>query len=121
MITSITATITTNASGAATVYLGHRIYGTIEAIKYVPGTLDTGAGLTFTGEDTEVPVLVKAGAGTSTVWFYPRVLANKNTDGAAATDALVAIRLFKERLKLVVASGGNAVTGTVTVFVNEDK
>lgn len=116
-----TETITTDADGAATVYFGSAITGTVLAIKYMPGAsgIDTGAGLTITGETSAVPILVKASAGTSTVWYYPRTLVNKNTDGSAETDAFEYIHVFKERIKLVVASGGATKTGSMTIYTEE--
>ena len=121
MLEAVSATITTDALGAATVYLGSRLRGRVRAIKYAPGTLDTGADLTITGETTGVPILVKADAGTSTVWFYPSVIPNKNTDGTAFTDAAVDIWVVNERIKVVVAQGGNAKTGTITAYVDVEE
>lgn len=113
---------TVDASGDAVVYFGKRISGRVIAIKYEPGSsgIDTNGDLTLTGEDSGVPILTKANAGTSTVWFYPRALANKNTDGAAATDFLVDIFVFSERIKLVVAQGGNATSGSMTIYTEEE-
>jgi len=78
--------------------------------------LATGADLTITGETTAVPILVKANAGTSTVWFYPVAELNLNTDGSAVTYAFMYINLVDERVKVVVAQGGDTKTGTITVF-----
>ncbi len=119
MLFEYTATLTVDGSGDLTTYLGSKISGIVRAIKYAPGTLDTNADLAITGETTGVPILTKANAGTSTVWFYPRVLVNKNTDGAAATDAFTDIRLFKERIKVIVAQGGNALSGTITFYIDQ--
>jgi len=118
---SYAQTITTSSGGAATVYFGHAITGRVLAIKYEPGAsgLDTGADLTLTGETSGVPILVKANAGTSTVWFYPRVFPNSNVDGAAGTDAFEDIRVFAERIKLVVAQGGDTKTGAMTIYTEE--
>ena len=118
-----TQTITTSSGGAATVYFGYKINGRVVAIKYAPGSsgLDTGADLTLTGESSGVEILVKANAGTSTVWYYPRVLVNKNTDGTAATDALTDIYVYTERIKLVVAQGGDTKTGSMTIYTEEDQ
>lgn len=113
--------IATSAGGAATVYIGHKIRGRLIALKYAPGTIDTGAGLTITGETSGVPILVKANAGTSTVFYYPRVIPNKNTDGSAFTDVAEPIHLFRERIKVVVASGGATKAGTITAYVDEEK
>lgn len=120
MMQEVSATITTNASGAATVYLGTSLTGRVHAIKYAPGTLDTGAGLVVTGETTAVPIITKASAGTSTVWYYPRAFANKVTDGAAFTDVTEDVRILRERIKVVVASGGNTLTGTITAYVDTE-
>jgi len=118
MIESVSATITTDSSGDATVYMGSRLRGRVHAIKYAPGTLDTGADLTITGDTTGVPILVKANAGTSTVWFYPRVIPSKNTDGNAFSDAIKDICVLNERIKVIVAQGGDTLTGTITAYVD---
>lgn len=119
MLNQYTATITTDASGDATVYLGSRIRGRIVAIKYLPGTIATGATLTFTGETSAQPVLTKASAGTSNVWYYPVAACNKVADGAASTLTEVPVWLYCERLKLVVSSGGNTASGSVVLWVDE--
>jgi hypothetical protein len=100
------------------VYVEGPLRGRVHAIKYAPGTLDTGADLTITGETTGVPILVKSNAGTSTVWYYPRVIPNKNTDGSAFTDLAADIHVLNERIKVVVAQGGATKTGTITVYVD---
>lgn len=118
MLEAVSATITTSSGGVATVYLGSKLTGRVHAIKYAPGTLDTGADLTITGETTGVPILVKANAGTSTVWYYPRVLPNSNVDGAAGTDDFTDICVLRERIKVAVAQGGDTLTGTITAYVD---
>jgi len=116
MIHSVTATLTVNADGDATVYLGTRIRGCILAIKYVPGTLATGTDLVITGETSGIPILTAANVGTSTVWYHPRAFASKNTTGAAATDAFVKIPILNERIKVVVDEGGASKEGTMTLY-----
>lgn len=116
---SYTETITANSTGDATVYFGSCITGKVVAVKYMPGTLATGADLTLTCETSEAPILVKGNAGTSDVWFYPKVLMSKNTDGANATDAWEDIHVYGERIKLVVAQGGNGLIGSMTIFTEE--
>lgn len=120
MMQEVSATITTTSGGAATVYLGSTLTGRVHAIKYAPGTIATGAGLTITGETTGVAIMTKASAGTSTVWYYPRAFANKVTDGAAFTDVTEDVRILKERIKVVVADGGNVTTGTITAYVDTE-
>ena len=124
MIRQFSATITTDASGNATVYVGsnltlERIFGRIVAIKYAPGTIATGATLTFTGETSGQPIMTKANAGTSDVWYYPHAPANKMADGSASSLTEVPLCLFDEQLKLVVASGGATKTGAITLYVDE--
>jgi len=119
MLFKYTATLAVDSSGDATVYLGDEITGRVHAIKYTPGTLDTNGDLAITGETTGVPILTKANAGTTATWFYPRAMANKNTDGAAETFSSEDIHVFKERIKIIVAQGGNATTGSIDVFVDE--
>ena len=121
MLFSYTQTITTATGGGATVYLGHKIRGRVVAIKYAPGTIATGAGLTLPGETSEVAVLTKASAGTSTVWYYPMAAANKVADGAASTVSESPVYLFSERMKVVVASGGDAKVGAITLYTDEEQ
>lgn len=119
LLQEYTVPITTHVSdGTATVYLGSRIRGRIVALKYSPGTIATGADLTITGATTGVPILIKANAGTSDVWFYPKELVSKNTDGADATDAFTDIWVYLEPIKVAVAQGGNSKVGTITAYVD---
>lgn len=120
MITSHSATLTVDGSGDVTAYAGSVIRGKVVMVKYVPGTLATGADLTVTGETTGVPILTKANAGTSTVWFFPKALASKNSDGANATDAFADLYVYKERIKIVVAQGGASKQGSIVFYVDED-
>lgn len=107
--------ITTNASGAATVYLGSKIRGYLVALIYRPGTIDTGADLTITGEDSGIPILSKSNLGTGNSFLYPRALptnANSAT-GPLGTTPSELIPLLRERIKVVVAQGGNTLTGSI--------
>lgn len=108
-------TITTDASGNATVFLGSKIRGYLVALFYRPGTLDTGADLTVTCETSEAPILTKVNLGTGNSWLYPRALptnANSAT-GPLGTVPSERIPLMKERIQVVVAGGGNTLTGTI--------
>jgi len=108
-------TITTDASGDATVYVGTALRGYLIALLYRPGTLDTGADLTITGESSGIPILSKSNLGTGDSWLFPRALptnANAST-GPLGTIPSELIPLMKERIKVVVAGGGNALSGTI--------
>ena len=125
MLNEYTETITTHVSaGTATVYVSSnrqdgKIHGRIVAIKYEPGTIDTNADLTITGETSAVPVLTKANAGTSTVWYYPLAKSNQVSDGAASAITEVPVWLYNERLKVAVAQGDNSKVGAITLYVDE--
>jgi hypothetical protein len=119
MMQEVSATITTAAGGGATVYLGDKLTGRVHAFKYAPGTLES-AKLVITGETTTIPILTKDTAGTSTVWYYPRAFANKATDGALFTDVREEVRVYQERIQVVVTSGGNTLTGKITAYVDTE-
>src|SRR5689334_18484589 len=124
MIRRQTFPLTTNGSGDGSAGHGtptvqQTVIGELVAIKYVPGTIETGATLTVTCQsngDTK-PLLTKANAGTSTVWFYPRDLVNGVADGAALTGTSGGDRvppILDGILKAVIASGGDTKAGSVT-------
>lgn len=116
MIVEVEATITTDASGNATVYLGSRLRGRVHAIQYVAGTLDSGTDLVITGETTGVAILTDSPSGSE--WFYPRAFANAVTTGAAGSAAQEDVHVLNERVKVVVAQGGNAGSGTIRAFID---
>jgi len=120
MLHKLTTAITTDSGGDATVYLGSKIRGRLVAIIYRPGTLDTGADLAITGETSGIPILTKANAGTSNAFFYPRAIPHKVADGAAFTDLAEMIPVVGERIKVVVAQGGNALTGSIEAIIDSD-
>lgn len=121
MFSSASADIVTDASGDATVYLTHGLSrkpnGFLVVLKYTPGTLDTGADLTVTGETSGIPILTKANAGTSAVFYYPRALLNAVADGAAASSPSEFIPIKDERIKVVIAQGGNAASGSIEAIL----
>lgn len=116
MLHKVTATITTDADGAATVYLGSKLRGRVHAIKYTAGTLDSGTDLVITGETTGVAILTDSPSGSE--WFYPRAFANAVTTGAAGTAAQEDVHVLNERIKVVVAQGGNTLTGSIEVYID---
>lgn len=121
MFSSVKADIVTDASGDATVYLSHGINrnpnGFLIVLKYTPGTLDTGADLTITGETSGIPVITVTNAGTSNVFYYPRALLNQVADAAAASSGSELIPIKDERIKVVVAQGGNAGAGSIEAIL----
>ena len=115
MIQETSITIT----GAATDYLGSRLRGRVLAIKS-DAALNAAYTVAITGETSGIPILAAAAVSHNSVtWFHPRVLANHNDDGAAATDACVEVPVFSERIKVVTSV---AATGTVkfTLYYDSD-
>lgn len=115
MLKNTSTSIVTDASGNATVYLGSKLRGYLVALNYRPGTLDTGADLTVTAETSGAPILTKVNLGTGNSWLYPRALptnANSAT-GPLGTVPTERIPLVGERIKVVVAQGGNTLTGSI--------
>lgn len=121
MFSSSKIEIVTNSSGAATVHLTHglsrKLNGFLVCIKYTPGTIDTGADLTITGEESGIPILTKANAGTSVVFYYPRALINAVADGAEAASPSEFIPIKDERIQVVIANGGDTKTGSIEVIL----
>lgn len=116
MLHKVTAAIVSDASGDATVYLGSKLRGRVHAIKYTKGSLDAGTDLVITGEETGVAILTDSPSGSE--WFYPRAFPNKVTDGDAGTVPSEDVHVFKERIKVVVAQGGNAGAGSIDIFID---
>lgn len=114
-------TITTAADGSATAYTP-RIAGKIHSVQYVKTDFADGVDLTITAEATGESILSKSDVNASAV-FYPRA-ATHAQDGSAALYAsggvgvLDKIALASDRVKIVVASGGNAKTGAIHILVD---
>ena len=117
---------TTDASGDVTAFSTEVITGRVLAMIYTPdGTapLATGADITVTGDRSAQAVLTKANIGTSAFTSAPRQATHLNTDGTAALYAAAGspvldhITLVEERIKLVVAQGGDTKTGTFDFII----
>lgn len=113
----------TDASGNATAY-SDPVTGKISAIIYVKdGTtpFSTGVGFTITSETTGENLWVQANVNASAK-VAPRQPTH-GTDGTAAlyaaagTAVLDEIALANDRVKIVVASGGNAKNGSFWIVV----
>ena len=112
-------TLLADASGDQVAYFKNRAAGRIVGIKYVPGTIDTGADLVITGETSGIAILTKATLGTSTVWFFPLAKSSLVTTGADSAITEVPVFVLEERIKVVLDDGGNAGTGTITFYIDQ--
>ena len=111
-----TVAITTATDGSATVYTDNVYNGNVKVIQYTKGTLATTADLTITADNTGLPILTKANA-TASENFFPVQPADVVADGTASSLTEVSPVLVDERIKIVVAQGGNTAAGSITVIV----
>lgn len=121
MFSSAKAAILTDSSGDATVYIqpgqNNGMNGFLVCLKYEPGSIATGADLVITGENSGIPIMTISNAGTSNVFWYPRALLNAVADGAASTNSSEFIPIKNERIKVVIAQGGNGGIGSIEAIV----
>jgi hypothetical protein len=87
-------------------------------VPHASTPLDTGADVTITLETTGHGVLTQADIGTAAFSSYPRVGVHDAADGAAVLYAGAGepvtdlIHAAQERIKVVVANGGDELSGT---------
>ena len=110
------------SSGAGNTDASETVIGKLYAIQYIPGDIDTGATLTVICTDflgSVKPLLTKASASTSNVWFYPRDLVNAVADGPALTGSAGGDRacpVLNGRANAAIASGANSKTGYCVLY-----
>jgi hypothetical protein len=116
--------IVTDAAGAATAYTTNAISGRIAGIAYIPDgatPFDNTVDFTITVESTGEAILSKSNVAAAFA-AYPRVPTH-DTSGAAALYAaggaavLDGILVSKDRVKIVVAQGGNVKSGQIAIIV----
>jgi hypothetical protein len=117
--------ITTNGDGDGTGYIEPTQPGFVRAIRYIKDGTDPysdGVSLTVTGETTGIEVLTQAAMNAS-VTKFPRQPTQGSADGSAALYAAGGtavndlIPIVREKIKLVIASGGDTKTGTFHVWI----
>lgn len=113
-------TATTDTNGDATVYTD-AVNGFIQSIRYVKTDFTNGVDFTVTAEASGAAIWTGTDVNASTT-VYPRGPTH-DTAGAAALYAaggsavLTQIPVVRERVKIVVASGGSTHTGVFHVYV----
>jgi hypothetical protein len=111
----------TAADGSFTGYTSKPVTGKIIAVVYTKTDFADGSTMTLTGEESGMAIWAESNVNASAV-RAPRQ-ATHSTVGAAALYAvggaavLDEIVVANERLKIVVASGGNVKSGTLNVIV----
>lgn len=108
--------VATAADGSATVYTPDGITGRIQSITYVKGNFDNGADFAITLEDTGESLWTQSDVNASAT-VYPVQKANLGGTGVASTITEVPMVAANDRVKIVIAQGGNAKTGTFFVVV----
>lgn len=116
--------ITTASNGSATAYTGY-VSGFIMAIQYIKTDFADGVDFTITAEATGEAILSLTDQNSATI-VRPRA-ATHSTAGVAAVYASGGtavndrIALGRDRVKIVIAQGGNAKTGTVVVTMDDGR
>lgn len=119
-IQRFTVPVTTAADGTATAYTP-AFTGRINQIRYVKDDFDAGVDFTITLEGTGENVWTESNVNASAT-RAPRQ-ATHGVDGSAAlyaalgTAVLDKIAVAQDRVKIVIAQGGNAKNGTFHVLV----
>jgi hypothetical protein len=115
----LSVSVTTAADGSATVYSDPIDYGQLSQIRYmkpVSGGFDDGSAITITAEATGETLWAQTGVNASAT-VAPR-MATHSTAGVASlfaaggTAVTDKIAIASDRIKIVIASGGNTKTGT---------
>jgi hypothetical protein len=116
----LTVSVTTAADGSATAY-SDVVTGKLMQVRYVKTDFDNGSTITITAEATGETLWAESNVNASAT-RAPRQ-ATHSTAGAASLYAaggeavLGQIGLAKDRIKIVIASGGNVKTGTFHFIV----
>lgn len=117
-----TVPVTTAADGSATVYTPY-LSGRLCEIHYVKNNFTDGVDFTITADVTGETLWTESNVNAAKV-ARPRGATHTNAGVAAlyaagGTAVQDLIRLSRDRVKFVLAQGGNATTGTFHVVVEE--
>ena len=113
--------VTTIADGSATAYSEGPVTGKISQIRYVKTDFDNGSTFTITSEATGETIWAESGVNASAT-RAPRQ-ATHSTAGVAALYAAAGtavndkIALANDRIKIVIAAGGNVKSGVFHVVL----
>lgn len=109
-----TVSVTTNGSGAATSYSG-RLTGKLLGVYYVKDDFADGVDFTITVENTGQAIWADTNINASE-GVCPRRLV-QDTAGADIASTYDSIYLGNDRVKIVVASGGDTKSGTFEILI----
>lgn len=124
MIRRFEVAATTDASGDATVYSPY-LSGYIHSIQYEKTDFADGVDFTITGDATALGIWTESNVNAAKVCL-PRA-ATHSTAGVAAlyagsgTAVNDRLALSRDRVKIVVAQGGDSKTGNFVIVVDDGK
>lgn len=108
-----TVAITTSTGGAATAFTPKNIRGEILAIIYTKDTFANGVDFTITTDITGQGLWTEDNVNASAI-KYPRAVSHDSTGGVLAD--WKDVPAADERVKIVIASGGDTKAGTFDVL-----
>jgi len=113
--------VTTAADGSATAYTP-RVSGKVVSIRYVKTDYADTVDFTITAEATGEGIWTEENV-TATTSRYPRAATHSNAGVAAlyaagGTGVLAPVALGRDRVKIVLANGGDTTTGAFHVVVD---
>lgn len=120
-IQRLTVAVTTAADGSATAYTDGPVTGKISQVRYAKTDFADGVDFTITSEATSETIWAESDVNASAT-RAPRQ-ATHSTAGVAALYAgggsavLAPIAVANDRIKIVIAAGGDTKTGTFHVMV----
>jgi len=111
-----TIDVTTAADGSATAYTPGAVNGYVISVQYVKTDFANGSTMTLTAETTGTAIWAESNVDASAT-RAPRGATHGTTGTIAPWGVLDKIAIADERLKLVIANGGDTKTGTFYVTV----
>jgi hypothetical protein len=109
-------TATTGSGGDAEAY-SSTVKGNVLAVRYAKTDYANGVDFTITTETTAQNIWVDTNVNASEN-VYPRALC-QGTDGANLTGEYCLVPVAGERIKIVIAQGGDTTSGTFTFVIHE--
>ena len=116
---------TTAVGGAATAYAAESLRGRLVMARWNKGTCSNGVDptLSYDNEDGDNIALLTVANADADASYYPRVQVHSGVDGSAltldGTRLMVEPPLVDGLLKLVIAAGGDAKVGNMTVYIEQ--
>lgn len=123
-IRKFTVDVTTASDGTATAYSPY-LSGYIESVQYVKTDFADGVDFTITSEATGETIWTESDVNSAVI-KHPRA-ATHSTAGVAALYAAGGtavndrIALGRDRVKIAIAQGGNAKTGSFVIAVDDTR